>query len=108
MTKPLIPGILHRFIRACLGIGARSFAIWSGGSACKVARPLCISAEASDGTRIVTDPYKPDRGIPYGPITEPAEFVTVSHDHFDHNDVAGVPGKPKAIRSVRQPQRQAA
>ena len=54
---------------------------------------------ASDGTRIVADPYKPDRGIPYGPITEPAEFVTVSHDHFDHNDVAGVPGKPKAIRS---------
>lgn len=54
---------------------------------------------ASDGTRIVTDPYKPGGGIAFGPITEPADFVTVSHDHFDHNDVAGVPGKPKAIRT---------
>jgi len=54
---------------------------------------------ASDGTRIVTDPYKPGDRITYGPITEPADFVTVSHDHFDHNDVAGVPGKPKAIRA---------
>lgn len=54
---------------------------------------------ASDGTRIVTDPYKPGGGIAYGPITEPADFVTVSHDHFDHNDVAGVPGKPTPIRS---------
>jgi L-ascorbate metabolism protein UlaG (beta-lactamase superfamily) len=54
---------------------------------------------ASDGTRIVTDPYEPDRGITYGPITQPADFVTVSHDHFDHNHVAGVPGKPAVIRS---------
>lgn len=54
---------------------------------------------ASNGTRIVTDPYKPDRGITYGPITDRADFVTVSHDHFDHNDVAGVPGKPAVIRS---------
>jgi L-ascorbate metabolism protein UlaG (beta-lactamase superfamily) len=57
---------------------------------------------ASDGTRIVTDPYQPGAfrgGIIYGPIGEPADFVTVSHDHLDHNDTAGVPGKPKAIRS---------
>ncbi len=54
---------------------------------------------ASDGTRIITDPYKPGGEIEYGRITEPADFVTVSHNHFDHNDVAGVPGKPKAIRS---------
>ncbi|HTW90977.1 MAG TPA: MBL fold metallo-hydrolase [bacterium] len=54
---------------------------------------------ASDGTRIVTDPYTPGGGITFGRITEPADFVTVSHDHFDHNDVAGVPGKPAAIRS---------
>jgi L-ascorbate metabolism protein UlaG (beta-lactamase superfamily) len=57
----------------------------------------------ADGTRIVTDPYKPgafDGAITYAPITEPAGFVTVSHDHLDHNFVEGVPGKPKAIRAA--------
>ncbi len=54
---------------------------------------------ASDGTRIVTDPYRPDGEIAYGRITERADFVTVSHNHFDHNDVAGVPGSPRVIRS---------
>jgi L-ascorbate metabolism protein UlaG (beta-lactamase superfamily) len=54
---------------------------------------------AADGTRIITDPYKPGGELAYGRITEPADFVTVSHNHFDHNDVASVPGSPKVIRS---------
>jgi L-ascorbate metabolism protein UlaG (beta-lactamase superfamily) len=56
---------------------------------------------ASDGTRIITDPYQPDHGITYSPINEPADFVTISHDHSDHNHVAGVPGEPTVIRSSR-------
>jgi L-ascorbate metabolism protein UlaG (beta-lactamase superfamily) len=58
---------------------------------------------ASDGTRIITDPYQPGAfqgAISYGPITERADFVTVSHNHLDHNHVKGVPGEPKTIRSA--------
>lgn len=58
---------------------------------------------ASDGTRIITDPYEPGAfggAIGYGPITETADFVTVSHNHLDHNYVGGLPGKAKTIRSA--------
>lgn len=58
---------------------------------------------ASDGTRIITDPYQPgafDGAVNYGPIREPADFVTVSHDHLDHNHIAGLPGKPVVVRSA--------
>jgi len=56
----------------------------------------------SSGTRIVTDPYKPGAfgAIKYGPITEPADVVTVSHEHDDHNYVAGVPGDPYVVRGT--------
>lgn len=55
---------------------------------------------ASDGTRIVTDPYRPgafDGAIRYGPIREAADYATVSHDHLDHNNAAELPGKPVVI-----------
>jgi L-ascorbate metabolism protein UlaG (beta-lactamase superfamily) len=57
---------------------------------------------ASDGTRIITDPYKPGcfgGALAYGPIHEAADFVTVSHDHLDHNGVDELPDSPRAIRS---------
>ena len=48
------------------------------------------------GLRVITDPYRPgcfDGGIRYGPITEKADIVTISHEHDDHNcpDIAGDP-----------------
>jgi L-ascorbate metabolism protein UlaG (beta-lactamase superfamily) len=55
---------------------------------------------ASDGTRVITDPYVSgsyDGDIQYGPIRETADAVTVSHHHQDHDGVSGLPGKPKAI-----------
>ena len=55
---------------------------------------------ASDGTRIITDPYLPDGEIAYGPVTDTADYVTVSHNHSDHNNVSGLPGKPEVIRSA--------
>ena len=58
---------------------------------------------ATDGTRIVTDPYKPgcfNCAVNYGPIREAAGFVTVSHNHLDHNYVADLPGKLRAFRSA--------
>lgn len=59
---------------------------------------------ASDGTRIVTDPYKPgcfNGAVNYGPITERVDFVTVSHDHLDHNYTHDLPGSPRVIRTAR-------
>ncbi len=56
----------------------------------------------SSGTRLITDPYEPGAygAINYRPITEPADIVTVSHDHDDHNYVAGVPGNPTVVRGA--------
>ncbi len=51
---------------------------------------------SNQGIKIITDPYEPgcfDGGISYDPITEPADIVTISHEHEDHNftDIAGNP-----------------
>lgn len=53
---------------------------------------------AENGTRIITDPYVAGSGLKYGEIKEPAEIVTVSHDHFDHNNVASVGGNPQVVK----------
>ena len=55
---------------------------------------------SEEGVRIITDPYEPggyDGALRYGPITDEADIVTVSHDHADHNYVAGVPGNPVVV-----------
>jgi len=36
----------------------------------------------------------------YGEIQESADIVTVSHDHFDHNNVAAVRGNPEVVRGA--------
>ena len=53
---------------------------------------------AGDGTKIITDPYIPGNGLSYGEIKESADIVTVSHDHFDHNNVASVSGNPQVVK----------
>src|SRR3972149_4442251 len=55
---------------------------------------------SDDGTRIITDPYKIESGIKYTPINETADIVTISHDHFDHNNPASVKGKPDVIKGA--------
>jgi len=52
----------------------------------------CFSVVVEDGTGVVTDPYP-------SPTVEP-EVVTVSHEHFDHNQVENVPGDFEVIRGV--------
>lgn len=54
-----------------------------------------ISSEA--GLKVITDPYPQSSGLSYAPINEAADIVTMSHDHFDHNNVSSVPGKPQVI-----------
>lgn len=52
------------------------------------------------GIRIITDPYDTGPDLTYGEITESADIVTVSHDHFDHSNVAAVKGNPEVVRKT--------
>ena len=53
---------------------------------------------ADDGTRIITDPYETGEGFAHSAINESADIVTVSHEHFDHNNAAAVGGNPEVIK----------
>ncbi|MFO7674969.1 MAG: MBL fold metallo-hydrolase [bacterium] len=58
---------------------------------------------AADGTRLLTDPYVAgsyDGALGYGRITEPADGVTVSHDHPDHAGFATLPGNPRLVNGT--------
>ncbi len=57
----------------------------------------CFLITSETGLRIITDPYSTVGGVNYSPVNEAADIVTVSHDHFDHNNVAAVPGKPEVV-----------
>lgn len=61
---------------------------WLGHSSFLVAAP---------GARIVTDPFGPQTGSYPLPLPA-ADVVTVSHEHFDHNQVQEVQGHPQIIR----------
>ena len=56
---------------------------------------------SNQGTRIITDPYKPGAfgAMNYGKIPDEADVVVVSHDHDDHNDSEGLPGNPEVLRT---------
>lgn len=55
----------------------------------------CFQIRSQSGLTLLTDP--PDREVGYPRIEVKADIVTVSHQHFDHNAVALLPGKPKVI-----------
>ncbi|MGQ9676721.1 MAG: MBL fold metallo-hydrolase [Chloroflexota bacterium] len=44
---------------------------------------------------VLTDPYGSEIGYVLGKVS--ADIVTVSHDHYDHNNVGAVTGSPKVI-----------
>jgi len=54
-----------------------------------------FSIRTSDGTTVRTDPFDESLGLPVS--DEPADVVTVSHGHFDHNAVHLVPGEPEVV-----------
>jgi len=60
----------------------------------------CFLLETTGGTRIVMDPIP--KGIGYElPQGLKADLVTISHEHFDHNNVGFVSGsKPRVIRGL--------
>lgn len=52
---------------------------------------------SNKGVKIINDPYATSPGLTYGEINEPADIVTVSHEHFDHSNVAAVKGSPEVV-----------
>lgn len=56
----------------------------------------CFRIETADGVRILTDPFDEQVGYPV-PAVE-ADIVTVSHQHFDHNAVSVVRGRPRVVQ----------
>ncbi len=54
---------------------------------------LCTT---ENGVRILTDPYNAEVGYRV-PLLE-ADYVTISHDHFDHNSVENVPGRHEVVK----------
>ena len=59
---------------------------------------------ATDGTRVVTDPYSGEIGFDFPAVS--ADVVTVSHDHYDHNNSKAVSGAPVVFSSVGNFQRE--
>lgn len=57
----------------------------------------CFLIETPAG-KIITDPFYGKLGYPM-PKTG-ADIVTVSHQHFDHNAVDSVPGKPEVVNTA--------
>ncbi|MBE5753518.1 MAG: MBL fold metallo-hydrolase [Clostridiales bacterium] len=56
----------------------------------------CFKLTESTGTSVVTDPYQK---IGYElPKDITATAVTVSHDHFDHNNIGAIGGNPTILR----------
>jgi len=58
----------------------------------------CFHITTSKGTEIITDPVNmKDYKVPSGVN---ADIVTVSHEHFDHNQVKFVKGEPVVLRGL--------
>jgi len=55
----------------------------------------CFLLKESTGTTVITDPYSSDIGITMPAVS--ADVVTVSHSHYDHNNVKAVSGDPMVI-----------
>jgi L-ascorbate metabolism protein UlaG (beta-lactamase superfamily) len=53
---------------------------------------------SDSGVKIIADPYGTSPDLTYGEIKTTADVVTVSHDHFDHANVAAVGGNPQVMR----------
>ncbi len=66
---------------------------WQGHSCFRIQNKV-----SADGVTLVTDPF--DKKIGLKPPVFEADVVTVSHDHYDHNNVESLKGKPYVINSA--------
>jgi L-ascorbate metabolism protein UlaG (beta-lactamase superfamily) len=58
----------------------------------------CFLLTAGDGAKLLMDPFKAETHLSYKQVDEKADMVTVSHDHFDHNYTAALPGNPEVVK----------
>ncbi|MDF2956623.1 MAG: L-ascorbate lactonase UlaG [Candidatus Alkanophagales archaeon MCA70_species_1] len=58
----------------------------------------CFEIISEEGKKIVTDPF--DESIGYPRLDIAADVVLVSHEHYDHNNVAAVRGRPEVVRGA--------
>lgn len=58
----------------------------------------CFHLKWPGGLAVITDPH--DAATGYPPPGKPAEIVTCSHEHHDHNAVERVPGRPGVLRGL--------
>lgn len=58
----------------------------------------CFLLQDSTGARLLTDPF--DKSLGYALPNESVDIVTISHNHFDHNNSQGLPGIPRIIDSL--------
>jgi len=58
----------------------------------------CFLISLNDSIKIVTDPFDKSVGYPTPDVT--ADVCLVSHDHFDHNYVSVVKGKPQVVKGT--------
>ncbi len=63
---------------------------WQGHSCFKIQ-----DKTTADGITVATDPYSKELGLKLSNFE--ANIITVSHDHYDHNNVAGLRGTPAVI-----------
>ncbi len=56
----------------------------------------CFSLVMDTGCRVVMDPF--DGSVGYALPDLAADVVTISHDHFDHNNAGIVKGSPKVLK----------
>jgi len=57
---------------------------------------------SDSGMKIITDPYVTGGALQYGDIKESADIVTVSHEHFDHNNADAIGGNPEIVKATKE------
>ena len=58
----------------------------------------CFLLASGAGVGVLMDPFKADSHLSYAQVRQPADIVTVSHEHFDHNYLADIPGKHEVLK----------
>ena len=58
----------------------------------------CFLLTSTAGFKLLMDPFKPESYLNYPRVLTDAAIVTVSHEHFDHNYLDDIAGKPEVLR----------
>lgn len=58
----------------------------------------CFLLTSAAGFKLLMDPFKPESYLSYPRVRAAADAVTVSHEHYDHNYLDDITGKPEVLR----------